>query len=63
MDREKEKYNYTKARYIAMLVLQNRYNRNRGISYSQAVKENYNIKAGIDCWLDLMEKRRLKNEN
>ncbi len=48
MNKEKEKYNSTKARYLARLVLQNRYNKNRGLPYEKAVAENTEIKASID---------------
>ena len=51
MDREEEKYNNSKARYLALLVIQHRHNRNRGVDYNRAVKENSAIKAGIDYWL------------
>ena len=52
MNGDDAKYNNTKARYIAFLVLQRRHNKNRGIEYSRAVKENSAIKADIDYWLE-----------
>ena len=55
MNKEEERYNNTRARYIAMLIMQNRYNKNRGIAYGQAVKENSRIKADIDFWLSVLE--------
>lgn len=48
---DSEKYNDTKARYISALVIQNCYNKNRGLTYSRAVKENARLKPGIDFWL------------
>ena len=51
MDRDKHKYNDNIARYIAMQVIQNRHNKNRGIPYRQAVKQHARIKRSIDYWL------------
>jgi len=52
MDRDICKYNDSIARYIAMLIIQNRYNTNRGMSYAQAVKKYTHIKRSIDFWLE-----------
>ncbi len=49
---EDEKYNNKKARYIAALVLQHRYNKNLGMSYEKAVKEYRGIKAAVDYWIE-----------
>ncbi len=51
---EKEKYNNKKARYIAALVMQNSRNKNLGISYETAVKNNYSIKGAVDYWIEKM---------
>lgn len=47
-----EKYNDTKARYISALIMQNRYNKNRGMTYTKAIKENTRLKGNIDFWLE-----------
>jgi len=47
-----EKDNNTKARWLAALVVQHRYNKNLGISYEQAVKDNMHIKSSIDFWIE-----------
>ena len=55
MNGEKDKYNNTKARYIAYLIVQNRYNKNRGVSYLEAVRENISIREDIDFWIDVID--------
>ena len=52
MDRDICKYNDNIARYIAMLIVQNRYNPNRGMPYRKAVKKYAYIKRSIDFWLE-----------
>ncbi|MBQ8604362.1 MAG: hypothetical protein IJ410_05940 [Oscillospiraceae bacterium] len=52
MDRGNYKYNDNIARYIAMQVIQNRYNKNRGMTYRQAVKKYARVKRSIDYWLE-----------
>lgn len=51
MREENEKYNDTKARYISALIIQNCYNKNRGMAYAKAVKQNIRLKGSIDFWL------------
>ncbi len=62
MNREEEKYNNTKARYIATMIVRHRYNKNMGMSYSQGVAQNKGIKASIDYWLELMDRQNDKEE-
>ena len=49
------KYNDSTARYIAMLIVQNRYNRNRGMPYRPAVKKYAHLKRSIDYWLEKID--------
>lgn len=56
MPAEAEKYNNKKARYLAALVVQNSHNRNRGLPYAKAVRDNMAIKGSIDFWINKMKK-------
>lgn len=47
-----DKYNDTKARYLAMLAVQNMHNRNLGISYDRLIRQNKIRKGNIDFWLE-----------
>lgn len=57
MNVSEEKYNNGKARYIAMLIVRNRHNKNSGLEYTKAVMENNSIKASIDYWLEMIEQQ------
>ena len=46
-----DKYNDNKARYLAMLVVQNMYNKNLGLTYERVMAENKMIKGNIDFWI------------
>lgn len=57
MDRDTHKYNDNIARYIAMQILQNRYNKNLGMPYRQAVRKHARVKRSIDYWLVKAERQ------
>ena len=46
-----DKYNDNKARYLAMLVVQNMSNKNLGLTYERVMAENKMIKGNIDFWI------------
>ena len=52
-----DKYNDNKARYLAMLVVQNMYNKNLGLTYERVMAENKMIK-GISAGCALILPRR-----
>ena len=47
-----DKYNDTKARYLAMLAVQKMHNKNLGISYDRLIQQNKMRKGNIDFWLE-----------
>jgi len=47
-----DKYNDNKARYLAMLVVQNMHNKNLGLPYKRVIAENMMIKGNIDFWIN-----------
>lgn len=49
---EDAKYNNIKTRNIAFRILQNSFNKNRGLSYEKAIKDNFSQKEAVDFWLD-----------
>lgn len=49
---QEHKYNDTKARYLAMLAVQNMHNKNLGISYDRLIQQNKIRKGNIDFWLE-----------
>ena len=53
-----DKYNDNKARYLAALAVQNMYNKNLGIPYTQVIEKNRMIKNNIDFWIERIQTRR-----
>lgn len=57
MSDSKDKYNNSKARYLAALAVQNMHNKNLGVPYAQVIKNNGMMKKHIDFWIDRMQTR------
>ncbi|MBR5521120.1 MAG: hypothetical protein IKU54_03900 [Oscillospiraceae bacterium] len=57
MSDENHKYNDNIARYVAALIVQNRYNHNSGMTYRQAVKKYSRVKRSIDYWLEKTDQK------
>ena len=51
MATQADKYNDNKARYLAMLIVQNMHNKNLGLPYDRVIGHNMMIKGHIDFWI------------